>query len=119
MRARAPIWIHVFGSFLLAFALALLFSFPIIFHFVYPVMVPVLERWTDSQSIAMLAGLIASVAVIVIGMWPAQHYLASARLACANPTCPGTAALTSTRPVTYTCATCGDVRKAWFSLRQR
>ena len=117
---RVPIWFHVVVMFLLMVLGAIVFSFPIIFYLIYPIVVPNIQGLGISDWVAMLFGLVLSVAVIVIGMLPANLYFARASIPCAQVGCAGKAKLIATRPeVTYKCSTCGSLQKTWFGLRPR
>ena len=96
---------------------AVLFSIPVIFRLIYPIVVPSIQGLGISSLIAMLIGLALSIAVIAIGMLPANLYLTRASVPCAQVGCAGKAKLSGTRPVlTYKCLKCGSLQKAWFGL---
>ena len=114
---RVAIWVHVVVTFLLMVLVAILFSFPVVFRLIYPIVVPSIEGLGISSLIAMLVGLVLSIAVIVIGMLPASLYFTRASIPCAQVECAGKARLSAKRPVvTYKCPTCGSLQKAWFGL---
>ena len=117
---RVAIWFHVVVMFLLVLLGAIVFSFPIISYLIYPIVVPNIQGLGISYRIAMLFGLVLSVAVIVIGMLPANLYFVRASISCAQVGCEGKAKLIATRPlVTYKCSTCGSLQRTRFGLRPR
>ena len=117
---RIPFWSHVVITFVLMALGVVLFSFPIIFRLIYPVVVPAIQNHGIPSWFALLLGLVSSVAVLAVGMLPAKIYLAKSRILCTQIGCPGKAELIATRPVmTYKCPLCGSPQKTWFGLGTR
>ena len=113
---KVAIWMHVVVAFLLAGLVASLFSLPVIFRLIYPLVVPSLEGLGISSPIAMFAGLVLSIFVVVIGALPANLYFMRASVPCAKVGCAGKAMLIHKRTLTYKCSVCGSLQKTWFGL---